>query len=86
MRMTAIVVPVPWTYRIQGCGAILPRPKAGSPLKLQTRQRAGAVVSTVPCSGDPFIQIFELKSKPVPKTGESLLVRDRHGGQDLGRG
>src|SRR5215469_10984293 len=27
-----IVVPVPWTYRIQGCGAIQPRPKAGSPL------------------------------------------------------
>src|ERR1700676_3190630 len=27
-----IMVRVPWTYRIQGCGAIEPRPKAGSPL------------------------------------------------------
>ena len=31
MRMTASWFG-PWTYRIQGCGAIQPRPKADSPL------------------------------------------------------
>jgi hypothetical protein len=32
MRMTAYHGSGPWTYRMQGCGAIDPRPIAGSPL------------------------------------------------------
>jgi len=34
----------PWTYRIQGCGAIEPRPKAGSPLIVIPTAPSGAIV------------------------------------------
>src|ERR1700692_3096647 len=34
----------PWTHRIQGCGAIDPRPKAGSPLIVIPTEPSGAIV------------------------------------------
>src|ERR1700688_5008126 len=45
----------PWTHRIQGCGAIDPRPKAGSPLIVIPTAPSGAVVLEAvkvwPCNG-----------------------------------
>ena len=35
---------ITWTYRIQGCGAIEPRPKAGSPLIVISTAPSGAIV------------------------------------------
>jgi len=42
MRMTASWFG-PWTYRIQGCGAITPRLKAGSPLIVIPTAPSGAI-------------------------------------------
>jgi hypothetical protein len=43
MRMTASWFG-PWTYRIQGCGAIKPRLKAGSALIVIATAPSGAIV------------------------------------------
>jgi hypothetical protein len=43
MRMTASWFGS-WTYQIQGCGAIDPRPKAGSPLIVVPTAPSGAIV------------------------------------------
>jgi hypothetical protein len=43
MRMTASWFGS-WTYRIQGCGAIDPRPKTGSPLIVIPTVADGAIV------------------------------------------
>jgi len=72
----------PWTYRIQGCGAIGPRPKASSPLIVIPTAQSGAIVLEA-------VKVWPGKAKVCRKVGTTANLdsycarwRERSHGRD----